>query len=49
MVAGLHRAERRRAVQELLEGGVDGVVLHHDLRDAGRRTVHRELRDTSNV
>ncbi|MFI6151531.1 CobW family GTP-binding protein [Kitasatospora sp. NPDC051170] len=45
VVAGLHRAERRRAVQELLDGGVDGIVLHHDLRDASRRTVHRELRD----
>ncbi|MFJ9777349.1 CobW family GTP-binding protein [Kitasatospora sp. NPDC101157] len=45
VVAGLHRAERRRAVQELLDGSVNGVVLHHDLRDATRRTVHRELRD----
>ncbi|MGW3232181.1 CobW family GTP-binding protein [Kitasatospora sp. NPDC001095] len=45
VVAGLHRAERRRAVQELLDGSVNGVVLHHDLRDAGRGTVHRELRD----
>ncbi|MFG3229586.1 CobW family GTP-binding protein [Kitasatospora sp. NPDC048194] len=49
VVAGLHRAERRRAVQELLDGGVNGVVLHHDLRDAGRGTVHRELRDTDGV
>ncbi|MEV0531051.1 GTP-binding protein [Kitasatospora sp. NPDC050463] len=45
VVAGLHRAERRRAVQELLDGCVNAVVLHHDLRDAGRGTVHRELRD----
>ncbi|SDS88194.1 GTPase, G3E family [Streptomyces sp. TLI_053] len=45
VVAGLHRAERRRAVRELMEHAVDGVVLHHDLRDASRRTVHRELRD----
>ncbi|MFJ9844291.1 CobW family GTP-binding protein [Kitasatospora sp. NPDC101155] len=47
VVAGLHRAERRRAVQELLDGCVNGVVLHHDLRDAPRRTVHRELRDAT--
>ncbi|MFI9324542.1 CobW family GTP-binding protein [Kitasatospora aureofaciens] len=47
VVAGLHRAERRRAVQELLDGSVNGVVLHHDLRDATRRTVHRELRDAT--
>ncbi|MEU9044842.1 MULTISPECIES: GTP-binding protein [unclassified Kitasatospora] len=47
VVAGLHRAERRRAVQELLDGSVNGVVLHHDLRDASRRTVRRELRDAS--
>ncbi|WP_031074621.1 CobW family GTP-binding protein [Streptomyces sp. NRRL WC-3742] len=45
VVAGLHRAERRRAVQELLEGSVNGVVLHHDLRDASHGAVHRELRD----
>ncbi|MFF1871081.1 CobW family GTP-binding protein [Kitasatospora herbaricolor] len=45
VVAGLHRAERRRAVQELLDGCVNAVVLHHDLRDAGRSTVHRELRE----
>lgn len=45
VVAGLHRAERRRAVQELLDGSINGVVLHHDLRDAPRRTVRRELRD----
>ncbi|MFI9359457.1 CobW family GTP-binding protein [Kitasatospora sp. NPDC053057] len=47
VVAGLHRAERRRAVQELLDGCVNGVVLHHDLRDASRGTVHRELRDAT--
>ncbi|MET8630539.1 GTP-binding protein [Kitasatospora sp. NPDC004669] len=49
VVTGLHRAERRRAVQELLDGAVNGVVLHHDLRDAGRSAVHRELRDTGGV
>ncbi|MEW1912975.1 GTP-binding protein [Kitasatospora sp. NPDC085895] len=49
VVAGLHRAERRRAVQELLDGSVNGVVLHHDLRDSSRGTVHRELRDASGV
>ncbi|MER7756088.1 GTP-binding protein [Kitasatospora sp. NPDC097643] len=49
VVAGLHRAERRRAVQELLNGCIDAVVLHHDLRDAGRGLVHRELRDAEGV
>ncbi|MFJ7909117.1 CobW family GTP-binding protein [Kitasatospora sp. NPDC096204] len=49
VVAGLHRAERRRAVQELLDGCVDGIVLHHDLRDASRGTVHRELRNSNGV
>ncbi|MFI5529985.1 CobW family GTP-binding protein [Kitasatospora sp. NPDC051853] len=49
VVAGLHRAERRRAVQELVEGSVNAVVLHHDLRDASRGTVHRELRDGNGV
>ncbi|WP_235502901.1 MULTISPECIES: GTP-binding protein [unclassified Kitasatospora] len=45
VVAGLHRAERLRAVQELTAGGIDAVVLHHDLRDASFGIVHRELRD----
>ncbi|MEU5386922.1 CobW family GTP-binding protein [Kitasatospora cineracea] len=49
VVVGLHRAERRRAVKELLGGAVGGVVLHHDLRDADRATVHRELRDSEGV
>lgn len=49
VVVGLHRAERRRAVKELLDGAVGGVVLHHDLRDADRATVHRELRDSEGV
>ncbi|MET8630216.1 GTP-binding protein [Kitasatospora sp. NPDC004669] len=47
VVTGLHRAERRRAVQELLDGSVNGIVLHHDLRDASTGTVHRELRDAT--
>ncbi|GAA0686956.1 GTP-binding protein [Kitasatospora atroaurantiaca] len=45
VVAGLHRAERRQAVQELLDTCVDAVVLHHDLRDASSGTVYRECRD----
>ncbi|GAA3038912.1 GTP-binding protein [Kitasatospora albolonga] len=45
VVAGLHREERRRAVEELTAGGIEAVVLHHDLRDAPLGTVHRELRD----
>ncbi|MEV6977845.1 GTP-binding protein [Kitasatospora sp. NPDC093806] len=45
VVAGLHAAERRLAVQELLDTAVDAVVLHHDLRDASFGTVHRHLRD----
>ncbi|MFJ8043979.1 CobW family GTP-binding protein [Kitasatospora sp. NPDC096147] len=49
LVAGLHRAERRRAVQELLDTGGNAVVLHHDLRDADRGTVRRELRDAAGV
>ncbi|MFF8772130.1 CobW family GTP-binding protein [Kitasatospora sp. NPDC015120] len=49
VVAGLHRAERRRAVQELLDGSVNAVGLHHDLWDASRGTVHRELRDSNGV
>ncbi|MET9611752.1 CobW family GTP-binding protein [Kitasatospora indigofera] len=44
VVAGLHRAERRRAVQELLNSSLDPIVLHHDLRHAHLGTVHRELR-----
>ncbi|MFC5666038.1 CobW family GTP-binding protein [Kitasatospora misakiensis] len=46
VVTGLHEEERRRAVDELLAGCVDAVVLHHDLSDAPLGTVHRELRDT---
>ncbi|MGK4584839.1 CobW family GTP-binding protein [Kitasatospora sp. HPMI-4] len=46
VVAGLHESERRKAVAELLDGGMDAVVLHHDLRDASLGMAHRELRDT---
>ncbi|GAA1148045.1 G3E family GTPase [Kitasatospora gansuensis] len=45
VVAGLHRAERWCAVQELTAAGIDAVVLRHDLRDASFGIVHRELRD----
>ncbi|GAA1973387.1 CobW family GTP-binding protein [Kitasatospora viridis] len=45
VVAGLHEEERRRVVDELLDGCVDAVVLHHDLRDASFGVVHRHLRD----
>ncbi|WP_111555318.1 GTP-binding protein [Kitasatospora sp. SolWspMP-SS2h] len=49
IVAGLHRAERRRAVKELLDASIGAVVLHHDLRDADRGLVHRQLRDDEGV
>ncbi|MFK0195201.1 CobW family GTP-binding protein [Kitasatospora sp. NPDC090308] len=49
IVAGLHRAERRRAVKELLDASIGAVVLHHDLRDADRGVVHRQLRDDEGV
>ncbi|MEV7770766.1 GTP-binding protein [Kitasatospora sp. NPDC086791] len=45
VVAGLHADERRAAVEELAAAAVDAVVLRHDLRDAARGVVHRELRD----
>ncbi|WP_329561424.1 CobW family GTP-binding protein [Kitasatospora sp. NBC_01266] len=45
VVAGLHEAERRQAVRELLAGCVDAVVLQHDLRDASAGVVHRRIRD----
>ncbi|MFD9687605.1 CobW family GTP-binding protein [Kitasatospora sp. NPDC059146] len=45
VVAGLHPDERRSAVEELTAAAVDAVVLRHDLRDAARGLVHRELRD----
>ncbi|MCP2309449.1 CobW family GTP-binding protein [Kitasatospora paracochleata] len=49
VVAGLHEDVRRRVVDELLAGGVDAVVLHHDLRAASQGTVHREIRDGERV
>ncbi|MFJ9696063.1 CobW family GTP-binding protein [Kitasatospora sp. NPDC101183] len=45
VVTGLHADERRAAVRELAETAVDAVVLRHDLREASRGLVHRELRD----
>ncbi|WP_244178936.1 GTP-binding protein [Streptomyces rubellomurinus] len=45
VVGGLHADERRDAVRELAEAAVDAVILRHDLRDAARGLVHRELRD----
>ncbi|MDH6117749.1 G3E family GTPase [Kitasatospora sp. GAS204A] len=45
VVAGLHAAERRQAVRELLAGCVDAVVLQHDLRDASSGLVHRHIHD----
>ncbi|MER6300014.1 hypothetical protein ABT247_10625 [Kitasatospora sp. NPDC001539] len=45
VVAGLHGGQRRRAVDELLNGRAGAVVLHHDLGDAPRGIVRRELRD----
>ncbi|WP_327066185.1 GTP-binding protein [Kitasatospora sp. NBC_01250] len=45
VVAGLHAARRRQAVLELLDGCVEAVVLHHDLRDATDGIVYRRIRD----
>ncbi|MGF1428013.1 CobW family GTP-binding protein [Kitasatospora sp. LaBMicrA B282] len=49
VVVGLHGEERRRAVDELLHGCIDALVLHHDLRDASRGLAHRRVRDQRQV
>ncbi|MDH6137929.1 G3E family GTPase [Kitasatospora sp. MAA4] len=47
VVGGLHEAERRQAVLELLADCEGAVVLHHDLTRAGEGKVHRGVWDTS--
>ncbi|WBP90360.1 CobW family GTP-binding protein [Kitasatospora cathayae] len=48
VVAGLHEAERRQAVLELLSGGGNAVVLHHDLTDAALHgRVRRAILDAA--
>ncbi|MDH6129976.1 GTP-binding protein [Kitasatospora sp. GP82] len=47
VVGGLHEAERRQAVLELLADREGTVVLHHDLTPAGEGRVHRGVWDTS--
>ncbi|MET8623794.1 GTP-binding protein [Kitasatospora sp. NPDC004669] len=47
VVAGLHEAERRQAVLELLAGCEGAVVLHHDLTAAGEGRVDRKAWDAS--
>jgi G3E family GTPase len=44
VVAGLHDAVRRQAVDELLAAYPGAVVLHHDLTDAGLGVAHRVIR-----
>jgi G3E family GTPase len=45
VVAGMHQAQRRRAVRELLAATPAAVVLHHDLSRAGRGEVVRRVWD----
>jgi hypothetical protein len=45
VVTGLHQAQRRRAVRELLAATPATVVLHHDLSRAGRGEVVRRIWD----
>ncbi|MDH6708339.1 G3E family GTPase [Kitasatospora sp. MAA19] len=47
VVGGLHEAERRQAVLELLADHEGAVVLHHDLTRAGEGRVYRGVWDTS--
>ncbi|MDH6108429.1 G3E family GTPase [Kitasatospora sp. MAP12-15] len=47
VVGGLHEAERRQAVLELLADCEGAVVLHHDLNRAGEGRVYRGVWDTS--
>ncbi|MFC9329081.1 CobW family GTP-binding protein [Kitasatospora sp. NPDC057015] len=47
VVAGLHEAERRQAVLEILGTCKGAVVLHHDLTLAGERRVHRAIWDAN--
>ena len=45
VVSGLHQAQRRRAVRELLADVPAAVVLHHDLSGAGNGVVARRIWD----
>jgi G3E family GTPase len=45
VVTGLHRAQRRRAVRELVTANPGTVVLEHDLSHAGHGEVLRRLWD----
>jgi len=45
VVSGLHQAQRRRAVRELLAEVPAAVVLHHDLSAAGDGVVARRIWD----
>jgi len=45
VVAGMHQAQRRRAVRELLAATPAAAVLHHDLSAAGRGEVTRRVWD----
>ncbi|MET9713688.1 GTP-binding protein [Nocardiopsis alba] len=45
LVAGLHAAARRRAVDELLAAVPGSIAVHHDMRDIGDGAVHRVVRD----
>lgn len=45
VVTGLHQAQRRRAVRELLAATPAAVVLHHDLSQAGHGKVVRRIWD----
>jgi hypothetical protein len=45
VVTGLHQAQRRRAVRELLATTSAAVVLHHDLSRAGHGEVVRRIWD----
>jgi G3E family GTPase len=45
VVTGLHQAQRRRAVAELLAATPAAIALHHDLSQAGRGKVMRRIWD----
>jgi G3E family GTPase len=47
VVTGLHQAQRRRAVGELLAATPAAIALHHDLSEAGRGKVLRRSWDNS--
>ncbi|GAB3494974.1 GTP-binding protein [Nocardiopsis coralliicola] len=45
LVAGLHRAARREAVEALLASAPGAIAVHHDLSGIGRGNVLRIVRD----